>query len=133
MSMKPNGGKRFVIAIGVKAVVFLLSRRLGLLPVLERQRWLDRVVVQKERELLERRSMCNTYLSRQGLMEAVNRRLARLEQEVRDGFGSRETGTLCRREGSPYCYGACSCGYQSTLSGSVAKSPSDLVRVSAPH
>ena len=79
--MKLGGRERLVLIAGGVFVALVLFYRFGLSPALERVHTLDRLVAQKEREVIEMRTLRDTFLAQKGLMEEVNRSLQQRGQE----------------------------------------------------
>jgi general secretion pathway protein M len=79
--MKLGGRERLALIAGGVAVALLLFYRFGLAPALERMHTLDRLIAVKQRELIEMRTLRDSYFSQKSLMEEVNRSLQQRGQE----------------------------------------------------
>lgn len=79
--MKLGGREKLVLLVGGVAVALVLFYRFALSPALDRLQTLDRLVAQKGREVIEMRTLGETYLAQQSLMEEVNRSLQQRGQE----------------------------------------------------
>lgn len=79
--MKVGDREKRVIIWGGVAIALVLFFQFGISPALERMKTLDRLVMQKEREVQEMQGLRETYLARKTVMEEVNRSLNRRGQE----------------------------------------------------
>jgi general secretion pathway protein M len=79
--MKLGGREKRVIALGCLVVAAFLFFQFGLSPALQRQKTLERLVTQKEREVQEVQGLRETYLARKAVVEEVHRSLNRRGQE----------------------------------------------------
>jgi general secretion pathway protein M len=79
--MKLGRREKLVLIAGGVVVALVLFHRFALSAALERVQVLDRLVAQKEREVVEMRTLRDTFMAQKSLMEEVNRNLQQRGQE----------------------------------------------------